>query len=136
MSNNYSCPECKSKMNVGNSIVFSAKSPDNERGLIFLDTELGNYTKTTNPDFKLHEGKEYKFYCPVCHAKLNKQENEHLVRVNMTDETGKVYEINISNIIGKKFTYKIQEKKVEAFGPDAKKYSKYLDLPPEYHKYL
>ena len=136
MPNNYSCPECKSKMNVGNSIVFSAKSPDNARGLVFLNTELGNYSKTTNPDFQLQEGLEYKFYCPVCHFKLNKEENFNLVKVHMTDESGKEVEINISNIIGEHCTYKIQEKNVEAFGPDAKRYSQYLDVPPEYHKYL
>lgn len=123
-------------MNIGSSLVFSAKSPQNERGLIFLDTELGNYTKTTNPDFELHEGLEYKFYCPVCHFKLNKEENFNLVRVYMTDEKGKEFEINISNIIGEHCTYKIQEKKVEAYGPDAKRYSQYLDVPSEYHKYL
>jgi hypothetical protein len=123
-------------MNIGSSLVFSAKSPQGERGLIFLDTELGNYTKTTHPDFQLHEGLEYKFYCPVCHYKLNKEENFNLVRIYMTDETGKEVEINISNIIGEQCTYKIQEKKVEAFGRDAKRYSQYLDVPPEYHKYL
>lgn len=136
MPNRYSCPECKSIINIGSSIVFSAKSPHNERGLIFLNTELGNYTKTTHPEFHLQEGQEYKFYCPVCHFKLNKEENFNLVRVFMTEESGKEFEINISNIIGEHCTYKIQEKKVEAFGPDAKRYSKYLDVPPEYHKYL
>ena len=136
MPNSYSCPECKSKMNIGSSLVFSAKSPQNERGLIFLNTELGDYTKTTHPDFQLHEGVEYKFYCPVCHFKLNKEDNFNLVRVHMSDESGKEFEINISNIIGEHCTYKIREKKVEAFGPDAKRYSQYLDVPPEYHKYL
>ena len=136
MSNNYSCPECKSMMNIGSSLVFSAKSPHNERGLIFLDTELGNYTKRTHPDFNLHEGMEYNFYCPVCHFKLNKADYPNLVKVYMSDDTGKEFEINISNIIGENCTYKIQEKKVEAFGPDAEKYRKYLDLPPEYLKYL
>ena len=136
MPNNYSCPECKSKMNIGSSLVFSAKSPGNERGLIFLNAELGNYTKTTHPDFQLREGVEYKFYCPVCHFKLNKEDKSNLVKVHMTDESGKEFEILISNIIGERCTYKIQEKKVEAFGPDAKRYSKYLDVPPEYHKYL
>lgn len=136
MSNNYSCPECKSKMNIGSSLVFSAKSPDNKRGLLFLDTELGNYTKKTHPDFELQQGVEYKFYCPVCHIKLNKAENPNLVKVHMTDDTGKEFEINISNIIGEHCTYKIKEKSVEAFGPDAGRYSKYLDLPSEYHKYL
>ncbi|MDF1573811.1 MAG: hypothetical protein P1P86_01285 [Bacteroidales bacterium] len=136
MSNNYSCPECKSKINIGNSLVLSAKSPSNDRGLIFLDTELGNYTKTTHPDFKLQEGVEYKFYCPVCHFKLNLADRFNLVKIHMSDETGKEVEILISNIIGEHCTYKIQEKKVDAYGPDAKRYSQYLDLPPEYHKYL
>lgn len=136
MPNSYSCPECKSKMNIGSSLVFSAKSPRNERGLIFLNTELGGYTKTTHPDFQLEEGVEYKFYCPVCHFKLNKEENFNLVRVHMSDESGKEYEIIISNIIGEHCTYKIREKTVEAYGPDAKRYSQYLDVPPEYHKYL
>ena len=54
----------------------------------------------------------------------------------MSDDAGKEFEINISNIIGEHCTYKIEEKKVEAYGPDAKRYSKYLDLPTEFHKYL
>jgi hypothetical protein len=136
MRNNYYCPICRSNMNIGTSVVFSAKSPDNEKGLIFLDTELGNYTKTTHPDFQLRKGVEYKFYCPVCHAKLNKEENSNLVRMYMTDEQGKEYEINISNIIGEHCTYKIEDKKAEAFGPDAERYQKYLDVPLEYLKYL
>ncbi len=54
----------------------------------------------------------------------------------MTDDSGKEFEINISNIIGEHCTYKIQDKSAEAFGPDAERYRKYLDLPLEYHKYL
>lgn len=136
MSNNYLCPICRSNISIGSSLVFSAKSPDNEKGLIFLNTELGDYTRTTHPDFELHEGVKYKFYCPVCHAKLNKEENPNLVKVHMTDEDGKEFEINISNIIGECCTYKIHDKKAEAFGPDADRYRKYLDLPVEYRKYL
>jgi len=136
MSNNYYCPICRCNLNIASSLVFSAKSPDNEKGLVFLDTELGNYSKTTHPDFELQEGVEYKFYCPVCHAKLNKQDNPNLVKVHMTDSEGIEYEINLSNIIGEHCTYKIEEKGFEAFGPDADRYRKYLDLPLEYHKYL
>ncbi len=136
MSNNYYCPICKSNMNIGSSLVFSAKSPDNEKGLIFLDTELGNYTRTTHPGFALREGVEYKFYCPVCHAKLNKEDHPNLVRVEMADQEGKKYEINISNIIGEQCTYQIEEKEVRAYGPHAERYRKYLDVPAEYRKYI
>ncbi len=75
MSNNYYCPNCRCNMNIGNSLVISVKSPDNERGLMFLETELGDYNKQTHPEFKLKKGVEYKFYCPACHAKLNMEEN-------------------------------------------------------------
>jgi hypothetical protein len=136
MHDNYFCPICRSNINIGNSLVFSAKSPDNEKGLIFLNTELGNYSKTTHPDFHLREGVKYKFYCPVCHAKLNKAEASNLVKILMTNEEGDEFEINISNIIGEHCTYKIMEKKAEAFGPHADRYRKYLDVPVEYHKYL
>lgn len=136
MANNFYCPICRSNMNIGNSLVFSAKSPENEKGLIFLDTELGNYSKTTHPDFILKKGVEYKFYCPVCHAKLNKPDNPHLVKMFMTDESGNEFEINISNIIGEHCTYKIRDRETEAYGPDAERYRKYLDVPGEYRKYL
>jgi len=136
MANNYYCPICRSNINIGNSLVFSAKSPENEKGLIFLDTELGNYTKTTHPDFHLKKGVEYKFYCPVCHAKLNKPEHPNLVKMFMTDENGNQFEINISNIIGEHCTYKIKDRETEAYGPDAERYRKYLDVPGEYRKYL
>lgn len=136
MANNFYCPICRSNINIGNSLIFSAKSPDNEKGLILLDTELGNYTKTTHPDFNLKKGVEYTFYCPVCHAKLNKSEHPNLVKMFMTDESGNEFEINISNIIGEHCTYKIKDRETEAFGPDADHYRKYLDVPGEYRKYL
>ena len=136
MSNNYFCPICRSNMSIGNSLVFSAKSPENKRGLLLLDTELGNYTKRTHPDFQLEEGVEYKFYCPVCHAKLNKEDNTNLVLVHMTDGEGKDLEIYISNIIGEHCTYKIKDRSGVAFGSHVARYVKYLDVPMEDRKYL
>lgn len=136
MANNYYCPECRCNMNIGNSLVFGLKSPDSIRGILFLDTELGNYAKVTHPDFDLQDGVEYNFYCPACHAKLNKKDTPNLVKVYMTDDSGKEFEINISNVIGEHCTYKIEDKVAEAYGPDAEHYSKYLDVPLEYRKYL
>ena len=136
MSNNYYCPFCKCNMNIRNSLVFGVKSSSGERGIVFLETELGDYSRTTNPEFQLKEGEAYKFYCPACHAVLNKEEQRNLVRLHMTDEKGKESEIIISNIIGEQCTYKIQDKEVRAYGPDAERYRKYLDVPSEYRKYI
>ena len=136
MPNNYYCPYCKCNMNIDNSLVLGVKSSSGERGIVFLETELGDYSRTTHPEFQLKEGEGYKFYCPACHATLNKQENPKLVKLHMVDDKGKECEINISNIIGEHCTYKIQDRKVKAYGPDAATYRKYLDVPAEYRKYL
>ena len=136
MSNNYYCPFCKCNMNIGSSLVLAVKSPTSERGILFLETELGDYNKTTHPEFHLKEGTGYKFYCPACHGTLNKENNPKLVKLHMVDEKGKQCEINISNIIGENFTYQIADKKVKVYGPDAGRYRKYLDVPAEYQKYL
>jgi hypothetical protein len=65
---------------------FSAKTRENKQGLIFLSPELGNYTTEHHPSFDIKEGEEYRYYCPICHAKLNYPENEKLVKIFMTDE--------------------------------------------------
>lgn len=136
MANDYLCPSCKSHMRVEDAFVFGVKSKEGERGIVFLHPELGNYTKTTHPSFKLIPGQDYNFYCPACHARLNTKDNPNLVMVHMSDSSGTVYELYISNIIDEKCTYKVQDKVVEAYGPDEDRYKKYFDLSPEYKKYL
>ena len=54
----------------------------------------------------------------------------------MADSNGMEYELYISNIIDEKCTFKVQDKNVEAYGPDVDRYKKYFDLSPEYKKYL
>lgn len=136
MDDDYLCPFCKCQMRIENAFVFGVKSKDGKRGIIFLDPELGNYSKTTHPSFKLVAGQDYKFYCPACHATLNTRENQNLVKVHMVDSKGTEYDLFISNIIDEKCTFKTRDKEIETFGPDAERYKKYFDLPQEYKKYL
>jgi hypothetical protein len=116
--------------------VFSAKTKENEHGLIFLSPELGNYTTEHHPDFDIKEGEEFHYYCPICHGKLNFMENEELVNIYMTDEKGDEFEIFFSGIAGEKCTYRIRNKEITSFGPDTERYQRYFDLPEEYRKYL
>ena len=136
MAIQYLCPVCRGQLRVKNSILISAMSKSNKKGLIFLDPEIGNYTKTTHPSFELLKGEEYTIYCPICHAKLNREENPHLVNVIMIDEKGTEIEILFSNVVGEECTFKIKDKKVEMIGPDAERYKHYFDIPPEDRKYL
>ena len=135
MAKDYLCPICKGQIRVKNSILLSAKSKQNEKGLIFLNAEVGDYSITTHPDFKIHEGEEYIFYCPICHAILNREENPNLVKIHMFDGKDN-YEIYFSSLAGEKSTYKISDKSIEQIGPDSNHYKQYFDVPDEYKKYL
>ncbi len=135
MPKDYLCPICKGHLRVKNSILLAAKSKENEKGLIYLNSEIGNYTITTHRDFEINKGEEYTFYCPICHATLNREENPNLVKIILVEEDGES-EIYFSSLAGEKCTYKIKDKEIEELGPDAEKYKKYFDVPEEDKKYL
>jgi hypothetical protein len=137
MATEYLCKVCRGHLKVKTSIVLAAtKTNSSERGLIFLNPEIGNYTTTTHLSFKVKEGEEYIYTCPICHSQLNSAKYNHLVRVIMIDDDGKEYNIYFSGIAGEKCTYKIRGTKMEVQGPDAKKYNKYFEVPEEDRKYL
>jgi hypothetical protein len=138
MAVEYICKICRGHLNVKTSIVLAAsKLHSSQRGLVFLNPEIGNYTTTTHPSFSIKEGEEYMYTCPICHSQLNSTKYKHLVRIIMIDENGKEYNIYFSGIAGEKCTYKIREDKIEAkIGPDVKMYDKYFGIPEEYKKYL
>jgi len=137
MAIEYLCKACRGHLNVKTSIILAAaKTNSSKRGLLLLNPEIGNYTTTTHPSFKLEEGEEYLVTCPICHSQLNSLKYNHLVRIIMIDEQGKEFDIYFSGIAGEKCTFKISGTSIEKKGPDADKYDKYFDVPEEDRKYL
>jgi hypothetical protein len=138
MAVEYLCKVCRGHLNVKTSIVLAAtKTNNSKRGLVFLNPEIGNYTTTTHASFKIEEGEEYEYTCPICHSQLNSAKYNHLVRIIMIDEDGKEFNIYFSGIAGEKCTYKIRGNKIEdKTGPDVKVYDKYFEVPEEDRKYL
>jgi hypothetical protein len=137
MATQYLCKACRGVLNVKTSIVLAAtRINSSKKGLIYLNPELGNYTITTHPTFRIEEGEEYIINCPICHSHLNSLKYNHLVRIIMIDDDDREYDIYFSDIIGEKCTYKISDGYVEKIGPDSTKYNKYFDVPDEDLKYL
>jgi hypothetical protein len=83
MTVEYLCKVCRGHLKVNTSIVLAATklSDRSQKGLVFLDPEIGNYTKTTHPSFHIKEGEEYIYSCPICSAQLNSMKYLHLVRI-------------------------------------------------------
>ncbi len=137
MAIEYLCKICRGHLKVKSAIVLAAaKINSSKRGLIFLNPELGNYTTQTHPSFKIEEGSEYIYTCPICHSQLNSAKYNHLVRIIMIDENGKEFDIYFSGIAGEECTYKIRGASMEKKGPDVKLYDKYFEVPEEDRKYL
>ncbi len=137
MAIEYLCKMCKGHLKVKTSIILAAsKMNSSQKGLVLLDPELGNYTTTTHPPFKIDEGEEYTFTCPICHSQLNSGKYKHLVRIIRVEEDGKEYDVYFSDIGGEKVTFKLGQDNIEIAGPDAPRYTKYFDVPEEYRKYL
>jgi hypothetical protein len=139
MAAEFLCKVCRGHLNVKTSIILAAAKLSNrsQRGLIYLNPELGNYTTTTHPSFEVKDGEEYIFTCPICGAQLNSMKYLHLVRLIMIDDAGKEFFIYFSGIAGQKCTFKLRGNKIEEKkGPDVKIYSKYFGVPEEDRKYL
>ena len=133
MAQDFHCPYCKGTLNVKENIVFAVKNHEGKRGLIFLNPELGNYQATTHPSFKVSEGERNEFVCPICHSNLAALEfNENLVKVLMSDENKRVYEVLFSGIAGEHCTYKLNSTKMEAYGEDSDKYQNFFGEGPRY----
>jgi hypothetical protein len=137
MAVEYLCKVCRGHLNVKTSVVLAAsKTNSSQRGLIFLNPELGNYIITTHSSFQVIEGEEYIYTCPICHSQLNSAKYAHLVRILMIDDNGIEYNIYFSGIAGQKCTFKIAGDELEEQGSDAKLYTKYFEVPEEDRKYL
>lgn len=133
MAQNFHCPYCKGILNVREFIVFSVKTNSDKRGLLFLNPELGNYQTITHPTFPVKEGELNQFLCPICHSNLAALEvNENLVKVLMTDDNMRVYEILFSGIAGEHCTYKLKDTELETYGEDSDKYQNYFGEGPRY----
>jgi len=136
MANDFLCPICRGQLRIENSLVISVKTKANNKGLIFLNPEIGNYAKISHPSFKIVEGDEYTVFCPICHAALNREENPHIVKMIMADSKGVEFDVFFSVVVGEKCTYVVKDKLVQKAGTDVKLYEKYFDIPEEDRKYL
>ena len=139
MNKEYLCKVCRSHLKIKTSIVLAAAKVNDrsQRGLIFLNPEIGNYSTITHSSFKINEGEECIYTCPICSAQLNSMKYLHLVRILMVDEKEKEYSVYFSGITGENCTYKMSDNIIEEeTGPDVKKYIKYFEVPEEDRKYL
>ncbi len=129
MEYTYSCPYCKSILNVENRIIFLIEtSKKHKKGLLLLNPHLGEYNYVSHPTITFEEGEKVEFICPVCHKNLTASEiNSKLVHVNMVDSDNKDYHIYFSKIAGEHLTFMSNEDHIiEKYGKHSSRYMDYF----------
>ena len=131
METHYLCPKCKSHLRIRENVILTFKCKEHgEKGIILLNSKLGNYSFTIHHQAELcpEPGHKIDFYCPVCFENLKATEiNENLVKILMIDADNIEYEIFFSSIIGEHSTFKIEKNNIiEKFGDDTSSYMNYF----------
>lgn len=128
MKINYLCPHCRNYLNVGENIVFSARSPDKKEGLLLLHPQIGDYNVIKHAAFNYKDGDKLDFFCPYCCSRLTAPQHDNLVRVLMEDEQHIEFDIIFSRVAGEKSTFKIVGENIELYGEDTGKYIDFFNL--------
>ncbi len=121
MQTNYICPFCNGHLNVNDNIVLIVRNSAKQQGLVFLHTEIGNYSSQMNSSLDIKKGETVDFFCPYCHTNLEYHKDESsLVKIQHEDVQGKKSQVVFSKIYGEERTYHIHEDKVLSYGEHAK----------------
>jgi hypothetical protein len=121
----YLCPHCRSAINAGKNIILSAQTHNDNKGLILLHEEIGNYSSEVSASLTVENGDIVDLFCPVCHKSLNIPQKDALARYIRMDDDCKECFIIISRKYGEKITFKVNEnKEVETYG---EKLSRFID---------
>jgi hypothetical protein len=132
-NNDFICPHCQGQIRPSNKIILSARTHDNQTGLILLSPELGEYSVVKHGSLTLTDGEHIDVFCPICHADLGAyHEDKDLAKVIMIDREGLEFDIVFSEVVGRKATYKVRGDMVEAFGEDSNIHTNFWGATPKY----
>ena len=95
---------------------------------MLLNPELGNYNLIHHSSIEIQEGESLDFFCPICRADLSAVDlHRNLIRILMTDENNKEFDVYFSKICGEHSTFLIQNDNiVEKFGEESSSYVNYF----------
>jgi len=132
MERNFHCPFCHGQLYINERIILSAENENNQRGLILLTPDLGDYRAIKHPAFIIKEGHHSNFFCPICHNKLMVEKaGKKFTRIMML-EMGEEYEVLFSQIAGERCTYVIGDHSFKAFGDNADENTNFWGEKPNY----
>jgi hypothetical protein len=133
--NDFICPHCRGQLRIGDNIIFRVKNTDKKIALILLNPQIGNYNSIKHPSFKIKDGEELEFHCPLCNIDLRSDIHFSIAKVIMIDEKGGEYDVYFSKISGEHSTYLTKGEEFSVSGEAAGKYT-YFKIGDKFKRYL
>ncbi len=121
MAFRYHCPHCRGLLNPGTKVIFVIERGQ-DRGLLLLSPELGDYAVVLAESFPLVPGSIYDFRCPICHHDLTSAVNRNLVEILWREPDGSESRVDFSRVAGEHATFVCGPQGMRSFGEHAERY--------------
>lgn len=134
MEKQYSCPHCSGHVKVGDNIIIIGKNSVNQKGIILLHPEIGNYSSLKHPKFMLETNETVELFCPLCQKSLSSDFDNNLSHLLLT-ENEKTSDVYFSKIHGEQSTFLVDGDTVTATGEHSDRYT-YFKMNDKFKKYF
>lgn len=134
MEKQYVCPHCSTHVKIDNFIILLGRNNKNEKGLLLLHPEVGNYSSIKHPSFEIGKNEAVELFCPICHKSLASDFDENLSHLKLL-ENNKTYDIYFSKIHGEQSTFIVNGDNITATGEHSDKYT-YFKMGDKFKQYL
>jgi hypothetical protein len=121
MRPSYFCPSCSGLLNPGTKVISVIENGEN-RGLILLSPELGDYAVVLAESFPIRPGSLNRFSCPICHEDLRSPVDENFVEIHREEGDGTKARVLFSRVAGEHATFVCGPQGVDSFGEHAPRY--------------
>lgn len=119
----FKCPSCKSTLNVHHYIPMAIRTENDQKGMVLLSSELGDYKVHFSPNLHVRIGDKIRFHCPTCQENLGHPSNRDLVQIQRTNEYGVDSTVVFSSVYGEHTSFEIKEENLISYGSNALKFT-------------
>jgi hypothetical protein len=121
MGRSYFCPHCRRMLNPGTKVIFLVENGDN-REMVLLSANLGEYSVVHSRSMTFEEGKVYTFRCPICRSDLTSSLDEKLVDILTQNDEEMLVRVSFSRVFGEQATFLRAPDGVSRYGEHAVRY--------------
>lgn len=118
MTRSYLCPTCEGVLNPHTKIILKTEHAG-RAALLLFSPQPGNYHVIVPESFRLKQGDEVRFSCPLCSGDLTSKRDPTMAEIRFASPNGSSGTVVFSRVVGHHETYFITKEEVKSYGEHA-----------------